>query len=386
MDIFYLQIPINVLLITDSLNEASRFQTFFQDAKIEHHITLHQQYTLSGGIKAIELLHIDFVILDNNLSEIEDTDSLTSILSTYPELPIIYLLDKYSLHLAKEVIYKGAQTFLNKETLNSSYLVHAICWSFERKELMTKFEAVNKQIGMGYWEIDTKRNIWRNSPSLNSILETDISSMEQYLKLVHPDDQRRVALAFMQAIREAQGFQMEHRLDLGSPPKRVLLQGQPDLDHQEQVIRLRGEIKHIQTSHRPSPVSRPVVANNIPTSPKPTSHEKFTNIDYLKQVSGGDKTIMEKAISKFIETTPNMLDKMDSLLNQQDYEELAKSAHKLKSSVAMMGMEEILKTIKNIEFVSKSRERLDALPVLINRTRKMTQFAMVELQQELDSL
>jgi len=375
MDIFYLQMPVNILLITDSLHEAGRFQKYFREATANHNITLHQQYTLSGGLKAIGLLRIDLVVLDNNLSEMNELESLQLILQNYPDLD-----------LSRKVIYQGAQTFLDKDHINTSYLLHAISWSFERKELLKKLEEANNQIGMGYWEIDTKHNIWKNSPSLNNILEHSISSMEQYLKLVHPDDQRRVAMAFMQAVREGLAFELEHRLDLGSPPKRVYIQGQPDLDAHQQVVRLRGEIKHIPTAQRTQQVQRPVVSTATPKTSRPQSTEKFTNIEYLKQVSGGDRMIMGKAISKFIETTPEMLNNMNQLLQDENYDELAKTAHKLKSSVAMMGMEEILKTIKNIEFVSKNRERLDALPVLVNRSRKMIQYAIEELHQELEQL
>jgi len=389
MDFVFLKMPLKVLLISDSLTEANRIQQYLQESELKHHFTLHQQYTFSGGIKAIALLKIDIVLLDHNISDLlsKPFDGLTQLIQDYPNIPVIYLINRSEIDLVQEIIYLGAQTCVFKELISSTLLIYVICWSLERKNLFGKLADANKQLGMGYWEIDTKHNRWQGSPALDSILEKKIDTLENFLQLVHPEDQRRVALAFMQAIREGQPFELEHRLDLGTPPKRVLIQGMPDLDADQQVIRIRGEIKNIHTASTPTSFTqRPVIPHAAQQPVAQQREERYSNIDYLKQVSGGDAMIMKKAIGKFIETTPEMVAQMEQYLSREDYEELAKSAHKLKSSVAMMGMDEILKTIKNIELVAKNQERIDVLPVLINRTKKMLFSSFDELKQEITAL
>ncbi|WP_161565151.1 Hpt domain-containing protein, partial [Okeania hirsuta] len=63
----------------------------------------------------------------------------------------------------------------------------------------------------------------------------------------------------------------------------------------------------------------------------------YVNLDYLRSISGNDENIIRKAIEKFLDTTPELLDQMGEQLNASDAQALGKSAHKLKSSVAFMG-------------------------------------------------
>ncbi|WP_133433978.1 Hpt domain-containing protein, partial [Okeania hirsuta] len=60
----------------------------------------------------------------------------------------------------------------------------------------------------------------------------------------------------------------------------------------------------------------------------------YVNLDYLRSISGNDENIIRKAIEKFLDTTPELLNQMGEQLNASDAQALGKSAHKLKSSVA----------------------------------------------------
>lgn len=113
---------------------------------------------------------------------------------------------------------------------------------------------------------------------------------------------------------------------------------------------------------------------------------KVINLDYLKEISGGDRMIISKTIEKFLETTPDILDQMDGHLNGDEYNDLGRAAHKLKSSVAFMGIEAIKDTILEIEGITKNKTDLERLPEHVAKVRQVLEQAYKELRDALDSL
>ncbi|MEL7339626.1 MAG: ATP-binding protein, partial [Bacteroidota bacterium] len=109
------------------------------------------------------------------------------------------------------------------------------------------------------------------------------------------------------------------------------------------------------------------------------------NLDYLKEISGGDAGIISKTIQKFLETTPEILDQMDDHLEQGDHNNLGRAAHKLKSSVAFMGIDMIKETILEIERITKTGQDVDQLSQHVSKVRAVLEQGYVELEEALQS-
>lgn len=139
-----------------------------------------------------------------------------------------------------------------------------------------------------------------------------------------------------------------------------------------------------QNGHSPTHLAQPT-GTAVSESPK-TPLPKVINLDYLTDISGGDHMIISKTIDKFLETTPEILDQMDNHLFQEEYNELGRAAHKLKSSVAFMGIEAIKDTILEIEGITKNKTDLKLLPDHVTKVRRVLEQAYVELKDALDSL
>ncbi|MEZ4849879.1 MAG: response regulator [Bacteroidia bacterium] len=112
----------------------------------------------------------------------------------------------------------------------------------------------------------------------------------------------------------------------------------------------------------------------------------YTDLSYLKEISGGDDHIIKKTIEKFLETTPDMLRSMDDFLDNKDFINLGRCAHKLKSSVAFMGIDTIKDTILEIEGISKNGGNEHKLPQLVNRIRQVIEDSYKELQTDLATI
>jgi CheY-like chemotaxis protein len=65
---------------------------------------------------------------------------------------------------------------------------------------------------------------------------------------------------------------------------------------------------------------------------------RFLNLDYLKEISGGNAEFEKSMIEQFLIQVPGELEAMKEAFNKADYAYLAHIAHNLKTSVSFMGL------------------------------------------------
>jgi len=89
---------------------------------------------------------------------------------------------------------------------------------------------------------------------------------------------------------------------------------------------------------------------------------KYINIEYLESVSGGDNNIIIEIVTLFREQAEEFYKEMTSRLAAKDYHSLSLLAHKAKSSVAIMGMNDLavmLKTDKYESYIARFKDDTD---------------------------
>lgn len=91
---------------------------------------------------------------------------------------------------------------------------------------------------------------------------------------------------------------------------------------------------------------------NIVTMPK------LYDLSIVQSVSGGDKAFIKKMILLFIETVPQNLQELNTALRSQNWEQVGKLAHKLKSTVDSMGIKSIHADIRAVESNAKQQKDL----------------------------
>ena len=81
---------------------------------------------------------------------------------------------------------------------------------------------------------------------------------------------------------------------------------------------------------------------------------KTINLTYLESISDGDQDIINELISIFIDQMPEFFEGFKENFEKKDWLKIASVAHKAKSSVLSMGMEELgNKDLKNLELICK---------------------------------
>lgn len=108
---------------------------------------------------------------------------------------------------------------------------------------------------------------------------------------------------------------------------------------------------------------------------------KIVNLSYLNEMSEGESALIKEMIDIFFVQVDEFIEMMNTYLEQKDYDNLSKIAHKAKSSIAIMGMNELADDLKTLEIIAKKREEIDQYPKYIAKFENQCKLAVKELKE-----
>lgn len=111
---------------------------------------------------------------------------------------------------------------------------------------------------------------------------------------------------------------------------------------------------------------------------------KFINTEYLDSVSAGDPEIIVELVNLFKEQVIEISGEMQSLLSAKNYKLLGLLAHKAKSSVSIMGMDELAVMLKTFELQARDEKEPQLYESYIVRFQTETKLAITELEDLLN--
>lgn len=107
---------------------------------------------------------------------------------------------------------------------------------------------------------------------------------------------------------------------------------------------------------------------------------KHINMDYLDEISEGNQDLACDLIEMFIKQVPIFNEQLDRLYKNGDFILLSKLAHKIKSSVAMMGISELTSDMKTLELIAKEGKDSEKYPSYIAKFKTISNEAVIELK------
>jgi HPt (histidine-containing phosphotransfer) domain-containing protein len=107
---------------------------------------------------------------------------------------------------------------------------------------------------------------------------------------------------------------------------------------------------------------------------------KFINIEYLESVTGGDIEIISEISTMFRDQAVEIYNEMLSNLSLKNYHSLGLLAHKAKSSVAIMGMNDLVVMLKKFELLAKEGKESELYDSFITKFKLDTEAAVTELE------
>ena len=93
-----------------------------------------------------------------------------------------------------------------------------------------------------------------------------------------------------------------------------------------------------------------------------TSH---TNLEYLHLMADGDRDMEQTMLEMLITELPEEFEKMKAHLEKEEWGELGKVSHKMKSTLAFIGNEEVTNANREIEQSAKHLKNLARIPELM---------------------
>jgi HPt (histidine-containing phosphotransfer) domain-containing protein len=113
------------------------------------------------------------------------------------------------------------------------------------------------------------------------------------------------------------------------------------------------------------------------------SQARLTNLDYLKEITGGEPEIMQEFIQMFFDQLPEFRDGLTSHLTNKKWKELGELAHKAKSSVMTFGMNELGYRLKELQLKTQKLEGIDSYPEYVKEFLDEIAQAEIELTEDM---
>jgi len=110
------------------------------------------------------------------------------------------------------------------------------------------------------------------------------------------------------------------------------------------------------------------------------------DLTYLREMSGGNRELIKEMISIFNTQVEEFSKDMDNHLAKKEYEMLGKLAHKAKSSISIMGLNDLAIELKRLENLTKEGKDIDKYAGIISQFKKDTQLAVQELNVVLQKI
>ncbi len=113
---------------------------------------------------------------------------------------------------------------------------------------------------------------------------------------------------------------------------------------------------------------------------------KFINVDYIEEVCDNASELIREMAEIFRDQVDEFGTELKELHDNKKYYELGLLAHKAKSSIAIMGMDDMAHKLKELELNAKEGIKPETYPALIEEFSRQTEEAMKELDIYLESL
>jgi len=110
---------------------------------------------------------------------------------------------------------------------------------------------------------------------------------------------------------------------------------------------------------------------------------RLYDLSMVQSVSGGDEGFIKKMVALFIETVPQNVEELNKATQAENWEQVGKTSHKLKSTVDSMGIKSIRQEIRSVEANAKQKQGLEEIPGLVARISMVIGECIEQLREEI---
>jgi PAS domain S-box-containing protein len=114
-----------------------------------------------------------------------------------------------------------------------------------------------------------------------------------------------------------------------------------------------------------------------------SANAKLYDLSMVESVSGGDPAFIKKMVALFIETVPQNVQDLSRATEAGNWEQVGKTAHKLKSTVDSMGIKSIKQDIRTVEANARQKQALEEIPSLVGNIESVIRHCIEQLQVDI---
>ena len=119
-------------------------------------------------------------------------------------------------------------------------------------------------------------------------------------------------------------------------------------------------------------------------SDKPVNQQ--IDLNYFSIMTGGDRDLQIKMMEIMMDETPAELALLQQHLKAQNWDGIRAVAHKMKSGMQYLGLNDVLNLVKDIELSAKEKTNLELLPEKINTVVLSCEPALSQLKQAFEKI
>jgi len=116
------------------------------------------------------------------------------------------------------------------------------------------------------------------------------------------------------------------------------------------------------------------------------AHADAINLDYFDTLTIGDVGLKVRLMSIMLDETPLELAMLKEYASSKNYVGIRSTAHKMKSSLQYLGLDETYEMVKSIEAAAKEKSDLKAIQEKINIVILSCESALIQLQTALEKI
>lgn len=110
---------------------------------------------------------------------------------------------------------------------------------------------------------------------------------------------------------------------------------------------------------------------------------KAYDLSGLRKITGGNTEFEMKMLNMFVDQTPNQLKKLESFLEEEDYENFGMVAHSIKPSIDLICRENLKTQVRDLERIGKEGDKENLLFGLFENLRENLEEVIEDLKVDL---
>ena len=131
-------------------------------------------------------------------------------------------------------------------------------------------------------------------------------------------------------------------------------------------------------------ISKAILKGHDEKSTQLESNENNIDLSYLRESTDNNTELMKQIIEVFLKQTPAAIERLEAALQNEDWNDLRKTSHKMKPTFEYVGIKHLRSLVSEIQITAENQVDLDKLPELIRNLRNLCEKASLELRGELD--